>query len=569
MRLLSPIHVARTAILLWLAAVAVAGCDGPRVPGRPARVERAYGQGQRGVVGQPLARPLVVRVLDGSGVPLAGVRVDWRAADSAGGAVRFAGRTDRFGYARAVWMPGPRAGVQVVSAEVSGLPPVSFTARAAAPRLAAPASRLAAAPPRFATLRSARSAAAAPVPVPAIDPGAPAAALRFPPASIIDSAGPPAAPSARPVLAGRLYAADDGPLLGLEARIESPAGQVLAEAAVDGRGRFALPLPRSPAGAALLVIAGAAGAPAAYLPAVVPLPPATGGGVLEEGGANEEGRADQDTAVGPDPVRGTPAGPRREIGIVLVPRRWRITAGSYAGRDVAIELEAAFRAPCGGCSAFFPAPAAGGSENGPVRAWADTMLPLRVLLDRAGPVQPLGTADSAAFWGAAALFERTLGQRLFRPVGDEPEEGAPAGGLVLVRIDPGQLEAGLSTTASQRGEIGAAVVSFRHAALLGGPEGGHLVGHELLHALGAGHTCAWRSLVADTERCPERYSKDATPEDVAYLELLERVKALERREAAGYGLRAAQRGTAREAAARRRGGAARGRLRGPSASRRG
>lgn len=75
------------------------------------------GTDQRAPAGTRLPEPIVVRLTDSSGVPLADVPVDWRAAD--GGTLDpLALRTDSLGEVRAMWTLGKKAKAQAGSVRV-------------------------------------------------------------------------------------------------------------------------------------------------------------------------------------------------------------------------------------------------------------------------------------------------------------------------------------------------------------------------------------------------------------------------------------------------------------------
>jgi hypothetical protein len=133
-------------------------------------------------------------------------------------------------------------------------------------------------------------------------------------------------------------------------------------------------------------------------------------------------------------------------------------------------------------------------------------------------------ADSAAFWRSADAFDRAFGADLLQPAGP-----LPADRTLRVAIDPRQLNSGESTTAMQAQEIFGAEITFQRHGMIAGPLGTYLVTHELLHALGFGHTCSWRSVLADTRSCPSMHADWLTPEDVAYVQLVRRVNDIERR----------------------------------------
>jgi Bacterial Ig-like domain (group 1) len=88
--------------------------------------------GRAGLVGQPLAEPVMVRVEDTTGTALVGIPITWTALDR--GAVEpIEERTDSLGEAHARWTFGPRAGSQRLRVQAGNprtLPPVVLTATA-------------------------------------------------------------------------------------------------------------------------------------------------------------------------------------------------------------------------------------------------------------------------------------------------------------------------------------------------------------------------------------------------------------------------------------------------------
>lgn len=88
--------------------------------GVPARVEVAGGNGQRAEVATPLPSPIVARVVDGSGAPIAGVAVRFDVVTGGGEITREARTTDADGRIRAVWTLGTTAGEQLVEARLEG-----------------------------------------------------------------------------------------------------------------------------------------------------------------------------------------------------------------------------------------------------------------------------------------------------------------------------------------------------------------------------------------------------------------------------------------------------------------
>src|SRR3954454_20823676 len=93
-----------------------------------ARILLEDGDGQSGAVGTALDNPLVVRVTDQFGNPVAGVEVSWTAEN--GNVDPHTSTSDADGKAETSWVLGSSTGTQSASASSAGLDgsPVSFTA---------------------------------------------------------------------------------------------------------------------------------------------------------------------------------------------------------------------------------------------------------------------------------------------------------------------------------------------------------------------------------------------------------------------------------------------------------
>ncbi len=120
-----------TVAALLAASALSCGDDDPVDTSTPTTLEIVAGDGQNGVVSQALAEPLVVRVLDPSGVPVAGVTVTW-AAQGGGSVSPDTVPTDSDGLASTQRFLGPTVGDQTTTAAVDGVEgsPVTFTSRA-------------------------------------------------------------------------------------------------------------------------------------------------------------------------------------------------------------------------------------------------------------------------------------------------------------------------------------------------------------------------------------------------------------------------------------------------------
>ncbi|HSW28457.1 MAG TPA: FG-GAP-like repeat-containing protein [Longimicrobiales bacterium] len=101
-------------------------------PPTPAALARASGDQQSGVVGATLKDSLMVRVTDAQGRPYAGAAVAWAVASGGGSVGQGSTTSDASGHARTTWTLGTTPGTNTVTAAISGLQPVTFSATAAA-----------------------------------------------------------------------------------------------------------------------------------------------------------------------------------------------------------------------------------------------------------------------------------------------------------------------------------------------------------------------------------------------------------------------------------------------------
>lgn len=100
------------------------GCGGDKLtlPGnaQPTKIEVVTGNAQAGIVGTALPLPLVVKVTDELGRPVAGQGVGFTVTTGGGQAAPASVETDADGRASATWTLGPNAGDQAVLAQAVG-----------------------------------------------------------------------------------------------------------------------------------------------------------------------------------------------------------------------------------------------------------------------------------------------------------------------------------------------------------------------------------------------------------------------------------------------------------------
>ena len=87
------------------------------------------GNGQTGLVDRPLPQPLVARVNDANGNPVAGAIVTWRVTGGTGALTPVIGTTNAAGESQSAWTLGPQAGVNTATATAGG-GTVAFSATA-------------------------------------------------------------------------------------------------------------------------------------------------------------------------------------------------------------------------------------------------------------------------------------------------------------------------------------------------------------------------------------------------------------------------------------------------------
>ena len=111
----------------------VSGTATVTVSQKPTAVERAAGDAQRGRPGTPLVEPVVVRILDAGGSPVAGTAVFFSPADGSGLVTPGTAPTDMAGEARVSWTLGDDFGPQSLVASVADGANTVFTATALRP----------------------------------------------------------------------------------------------------------------------------------------------------------------------------------------------------------------------------------------------------------------------------------------------------------------------------------------------------------------------------------------------------------------------------------------------------
>lgn len=500
------------AVCVW---VALSGCDtrstarvtsaesgqGDTVVRRVARVTRKASMMQRvtGAVSAthalvPLDSTLAVRVLDDRGDAMSGVRVRWSLAGAGAGAVLQVRneRTDVLGISRAAFAPGAAASSQVVVAEVQGVGRLEMPFRVPVADIRVVIESL--------VLWSGDTATARAV--------------------LSDSRGTELARAAVQWVATdstvvRLVAVDSTRARVLGA-LAGSAELVAWREALRGRATVTVrpvltgsiqTLDASTPAAALVIRTGAAAETVSV----------QHGRFHQRVGVNG---SEVHLHVTSDDPRYAPAHLRvsrprdlQDLRIVLIPTTWRIDAGTFAGREVAIDPVAA-TTRVGGRAPFWRLAPVSGRGLKQLLGWREADLPLRIAFRRTGPGERITSADSVAFWSIAQQMERDLGESFFAPA-TMPHESDP--GLIAVELRS-QAAAGHTFVAwSQEGNATDGTLLFQSATTLRDP---HVVTHELLHLLGFGHSASWPTVAMPSRGTERRLTAD----DVAYVQLALRLR---------------------------------------------
>lgn len=192
---------------------------------------------------------------------------------------------------------------------------------------------------------------------------------------------------------------------------------------------------------------------------------------------------------------------------------WTIRAGSYAGQSVPIDKSAASRRSSG----YWRISDIAGQKR--IVGWNPSRLPARVAFRQGRGISP---ADSIAFWDILVRMQLDIGMRLFEPASLSPDSDPED--LIVIDTRPMTSAEGLTlVTWASSGSLYDARVFLRARETLHNPG---VVTHEMMHALGFGHTSAWTSVM-------NGYGggvRGLTPEDVAHAQLALESRAASERE---------------------------------------
>jgi hypothetical protein len=229
------------------------------------------------------------------------------------------------------------------------------------------------------------------------------------------------------------------------------------------------------------------------------------------------------------------------LSVVLVPRMWTVSGGSYDGQTLTVSVDDAFRPPCTtagdtNCDGFYPRVWTTG-----IKLWPVAGYPVPVAFDRPRSNQAIAPSDSSAFWTIIDRMNVDAGVTMFRPARLEEvplsANGSPLNGIVI-RVDTTLTGFGAWTNWwwNASGDMYAGLVRPRTTAHL---RSSSLMTHELLHTQGFKHSCSW-STVMGGYGCGS--TQGLSPADVAHAQLARAMLAAQRSTGAQHGLIAALQG---------------------------
>jgi hypothetical protein len=270
-------------------------------------------------------------------------------------------------------------------------------------------------------------------------------------------------------IGGRVFTADGGSTSGLVAGVENNSGSSTRDytAPLDATGAFSVgaPLTFGPTDSATVVVDVPSGA-RRYHPTF----------------ARVAATRVASTALRP----------------MLVPENSVFSTPAYPSSTVAVSLQSAFQRVCtddtnANCNSFFPQ-----IWKSSVALWSDADLPIPLAFYTGASTSPITASDSVALWGVIAQMQNELGRTLFVPAAlsslTPPDANGYSRKAALVWVDSTLSGFSGYTNWIWDGNFNMLATKTRvtrNSALASRS----LMTHELLHALGFHHTCAWTTVM--------------------------------------------------------------------------
>ena len=183
----------------------------------------------------------------------------------------------------------------------------------------------------------------------------------------------------------------------------------------------------------------------------------------------------------------------------LVPENVTFTSNAFGTATVPFSTRAAFTPVCtdtsnANCNSFYPRTWLSFAPE----LWPEAALPIPVAFNRDGSTGAISASDSVALWANIAQMQDALGRKLFTPATISDlgpiDGGGFVSGAVVISID-NTLATGAGYTNwhwDAGGNVFEAKTRVFSSAVLASRG---VITHELLHALGFHHTCAWPTVM--------------------------------------------------------------------------
>lgn len=214
----------------------------------------------------------------------------------------------------------------------------------------------------------------------------------------------------------------------------------------------------------------------------------------------------------------------KQVVIILEPRNWKIRSAQFAGQVLPVSLalgltNAGASDPIAYLGLIKLAKATGG-ERKVLFSWPAEKLPIRVAVIWSKSFGFSRESDSAHFTNKVfPAVNQYLGVTTFIPgqiLGDTVPDGMM--GVILQDNPPPGRASGAPAINWATGEIPKATITLPNRLYLDPVVVGAIV-HELMHALGYGHTCGWVSVMySDAPECSGKSSNTLTAMDIAMYE---------------------------------------------------
>lgn len=213
--------------------------------------------------------------------------------------------------------------------------------------------------------------------------------------------------------------------------------------------------------------------------------------------------------------------------LVAVPREWKILTGSFAGQVVPIDLNLAYvKSSNGAGSSFYNRNPQNGGWFYSVVSFSSSVLPqptaVRNDLSKSG--QSIDSNAEAGIWADIDRLEQALGWDILRPAAASEVKLPPGVALMADSTAQNGSWTAMGGNIAQGIELAGGRITYK------GIPATSIVGvtaHETIHVLGFGHGCGWKGLMSDG--CGYSRPNTTVREDVAYIQLMYRVRDLERK----------------------------------------